>query len=107
MSDIPQNEPDFEALASLWLARNPRSSIMSDEDKARAVERLAQALRKRRQSTDHAKQDVGLVVNVDREHLVPGKGLSDEAFDQLLGFLKERIENPDDPEDHGLEKPNN
>ena len=105
MSD--ENEPDFEALARLWLARDPRSQIMSGEEKERAVSRLAEALRKRRQSTDHAKQDVGLVVNVDRDHIVPGKGLTDEAFDQLLGFLKERIENPDKPADHGLENPNN
>jgi hypothetical protein len=107
MPETPENEPNFEALARLWLARDPRSHLMSEEDKERAVVRLAQALQKRRQSTDHSKQDVGLVVNVDRDHLVPGKGLTDEAFDQLLGFLKERIENPDEPEDNGLENPNN
>ena len=106
MSDIPENEPNFEALARLWLFRDPRSHIMNDEEKERAVDRLARALRERRQSTDHSKQDVGLVVNVDREHLIPGKGLTDEAFDQLVGFLKERIENPDNPEDQGLENPN-
>ena len=80
-----ENEPNFHALARLWLARDPR----------------------RRQATDHPKQDVGLVVNVDRDHLIPGKGLSDEAFEQLLGFLTERIENPENPTDHGLENPDN
>ena len=76
---------------------------MEPDEKERVVERLAEALKKRREATDHPKQDVGLVVNVDRDHLIPGKGLSDDAFDQLLGFLKERIENPEKPEDHGLE----
>jgi hypothetical protein len=107
MSDTPDSQPNFHALARLWLSRDPRSHIMDDDEKERVVERLAGELRKRRQSTDHAKQDVGLVVNIDRDHLVPGKGLSDDAFEQLVGFLKERIENPDNPEDHGLENPNN
>ncbi|MCA9778965.1 MAG: hypothetical protein KC800_19690 [Candidatus Eremiobacteraeota bacterium] len=100
-------EPNFHALARLWLARDPRSQIMGEDERERVVQRLAEALKRRRQSTDHSKQDVGLVVNVDRDHLVPGKGLSEEAFEQLLGFLKERIENPENPTDHGLENRDN
>ena len=102
-----ENEPNFQALARLWLARDPRSQVMGEEERERVVQRLAEALKRRRETTDHSKQDVGLVVNVDRDHLVPGKGLSDEAFEQLLGFLKERIENPENPPDHGLENRDN
>jgi len=102
-----ENEPNFHALARLWLARDPRSQVMGEEERERVVQRLAEALKRRRQATDHPKQDVGLVVNVDRDHLIPGKGLSDEAFEQLLGFLTERIENPENPTDHGLENPDN
>ncbi|MFA5506793.1 MAG: hypothetical protein WC314_17020 [Vulcanimicrobiota bacterium] len=106
MSDSARgNEPDFHALARLWLARDPRARTMNPDEQTRIVGRLAEALKKRRESTDHSHQDVGLIVNVDRDHLVPGKGLSDEAFTQLLGFLQERLENPDKSEDPGLEKP--
>lgn len=96
MSNEPEQEPDFRVLAWLWLKRDPRSQSMTEEEQERVISRLAEALKKRRDQTDHSKQDVGLVVNVDRDHFEPGKGLSDEAFEQLLGFLKERIDKPDE-----------
>ena len=51
------DEPNFEALAELWLARDPRSQNLTPEAKAKIVSRLASALRKKRESTDHPAQD--------------------------------------------------
>ena len=87
-----EDTPDFQALAKLWLSRDPRSQQMNEEAKAKAVERLAKALEAKRQATDHAEQDVGLVVNIDRDNIVPGKGLAEDAIEQLTQFLKERID---------------
>ena len=87
-----EEEPNFEALAKLWLARDPRAANMPPEAQAKIVARLAEALKQRREKTDHKKQDVGLVVNIDRDNLIPGKGLAEEAIEQLTQFLKERIE---------------
>lgn len=89
-------EPNFEALAELWLARDPRAESLPAEARAKIVSRLAEALKQRRQSTDHASQDVGLVVNIDRDNIVPGKGLAEEAIEQLTRFLQERIDENDE-----------
>ena len=88
--------PDFEALARLWLGRDPRSENLPQDAREKIVARLAEALKKRRSSTDHAAQDVGLVVNIDRESIVPGKGLAEDAIEQLTEFLQERIDNSED-----------
>jgi hypothetical protein len=85
-------QPDFQALAKLWLARDPRAQEMDDESRAKIVSRLAEALKRRRQATNHSEQDVGLVVNVDRDSILPGKGLAEEAIEQLTKFLQERID---------------
>lgn len=83
--------PDFKALAELWLSRDPRSAEMDPEARAKAVERLAEALRKRRESTDHEAQEVGLVVNIDRDEILKN-GLSESALEQLTQIVRERIE---------------
>lgn len=90
--------PDFQALAELWLSRDPRSQELTPEERLKIVSRLATALETRRNSTDHAKQDVELVVNVPREDLEPGKGLSQHALDQLAQIIKERLESRNDEE---------
>jgi hypothetical protein len=84
--------PDFQALAQLWLARDPRAEALPPEAREKIVARLAQALKQRRQKTNHSHQDVGLVVNVDRDNIIPGKGLAEEAIEQLTKFLQERID---------------
>lgn len=84
--------PDFEALAHLWLSRDPRAAELDEDAQAKIVARLAKALKARRDQTDHSAQDVGLIVNVDRDNIIPGKGLADSALDQLTNILKERIE---------------
>jgi len=59
--------PDFEALARLWLGRDPRSENLPQDAREKIVARLAEALKKRRSSTDH-----------------------------LTKFLQERIDNSED-----------
>ena len=93
---MTDNTPDFEALAALWLDRDPRSQNLSPEEREKAVLRLAEALRQRRDSTKHSDQDVGLVVNVARDEIEEGKGLSKAALEQLSRIVQERIE--EDPE---------
>ena len=85
-------EPDYQRLAELWLARDPRTEQMDSHSRAQAVARLATALKARRQSVKHSDQDVGLVVNVDRDSFVPGQGLSSDTLDQLTHFIQERID---------------
>lgn len=101
-----EEEPNFEALAKLWLARDPRAANMPPEAQAQIVARLADALKKRRQKTDHKNQEVGLVVNIDRDNIIPGKGLAEEAIEQLTQFLRERIESehPMDENDENSDK---
>lgn len=88
MSDIP----DFQALAELWLQRDPRSNELDPEKRQQIVDRLASALEKRRDTAKPVDHDVGLIVNVPREDLESNGGLSGDILDQLAAFLKERIE---------------
>lgn len=86
------DEPNFRALAALWLARDPRAQDLDESTREAIVTRLAEALKRRRQGTDHSHQDVGLIVNIDRDQFESGKGLAEEAIEQLTRFLQERIE---------------
>ena len=64
-----------------------------DEDRQESlVSRIAEALSRRRETEKPDDEDVGLVVNIDRDHFQPGGGLSDVALDQLGDFLQERID---------------
>ncbi len=87
-----EEQPDFLSLAELWLSRDPRSQDLDEDSRSRAISRLAEALRSRREGTHHPDQDVGLIVNVPRESLIPGKGLDEDALDQLSQYIQERID---------------
>ena len=87
-----EEAPDYERLAELWLARDPRTEEMDATSRAQAVKRLATALEKRRSSVKHSDHDVGLVVNVSRDDIIPGQGLSSEALDQLSQIIQKRID---------------
>lgn len=88
--------PNFRALAELWLARDPRSEALPPEAREQIISKLAKALERRRKGVNHQHQDVGLVVNIDRDNIVPGKGLAEEAIEQLTRFLQERIDHQDE-----------
>lgn len=92
MSPAMEDLPDFRALAELWLARHPRSQELDESTRETIITRLATALKDRRNSTDRSLQDVGLVVNIDRESMSADKGLAEDAIEQLTRFLQERIE---------------
>ncbi len=84
--------PDFRALAELWLARHPRSQELDESTRETIVARLATALENRRSSTNPSLQDVGLIVNIDRESMSADKGLAEDAIEQLTRFLQEKID---------------
>ncbi len=87
-------EIDFEALARAWVEGDPRSRELARSDPERAgrlVLRLARALEERRREQGGAElpERGDLVIQVDRSRFVPGRGLDEEALDQLVGYLEE------------------
>lgn len=89
--------PDFHALAELWLARHPRSQDLDSNTRASIVARMAAALENRRNSNDGSEEEIGLIVNIDRDSMSTENGLAEEAIDKLTQFLQERID-----QDHGV-----
>ena len=85
-------EPEFKVLAEAWVARDPRMEGLDGDRKEALVSRLAEALSRRRGIQKEESADVGLIVNIDRDHFRPGQGLSSEALDKLTEFVQERID---------------
>ena len=85
-------EPDFKALAEAWVANDPRMNALDDDRREAMVSRLAEALSRRRKTQTPNDTDIGLVVNVDRDHFKPGGGLSETALDKLTEMVQERID---------------
>ncbi len=85
-------EPEFKVLAEAWVARDPRMEGLDGDRKEALVSRLAEALSRRRGIQEEESADVGLIVNIDRDHFRPGQGLSSEALDKLTEFVQERID---------------
>ncbi len=88
----PGMEPDFKALALAWVANDPRMSALDEDRREALVIRIAEALSRRRGIEKPDDEEIGLVVNIDRDHFQPGGGLSNVALDQLGDFLQERID---------------
>lgn len=86
-------EPDFKALAEAWVANDPRMQGVDGDRKEALIGRIAEALSRRRGYQKEEAADVGLIVNVDRDHFRPGQGLSSAALDKLTEFVQERIDN--------------
>lgn len=85
-------EPDFKALAEAWVANDPRMRGVDGDRKEALVSRIAEALSRRRGDQKDETSDVGLIVNVDRDHFRPGQGLSAAALDKLTELVQERID---------------
>ncbi len=85
-------EPDFKALAEAWIANDPRMQGVDGDRKEALIGRLAEALSRRRGFQKEDSTEIGLVVNVDRDHFQPGRGLSSEALDKLTEMVQERID---------------
>jgi hypothetical protein len=85
-------EPDFKALAEAWVANDPRMNELDGDRREALVGRLAEALSRRRNLQTPKDLDIGLVVNVDRDHFRTGKGLSESAMRQLTELVQERID---------------
>jgi hypothetical protein len=64
-----------------------------DGDRREAlVSRIAEALSRRRSRQTPDDTDIGLVVNVDRDHFQPGRGLSEAAMRKLTELVEQRID---------------
>ena len=85
-------EPEFKVLAEAWVGKDPRMEGLDGDRKEALVSRLAEALARRRGIQEEESPDIGLVVNIDRDHFRPGQGLSSEALDKLTEFVQERID---------------
>lgn len=85
-------EPDFKALAEAWVANDPRMSELDPDRREALVSRLAEALSRRRNHEKPDDQDIGLVVNVDRDHFRTDRGLSETAMRKLTELVQERID---------------
>lgn len=85
-------EPDFKALARVWMERDPRMKDLKNDRREALVDRLAEALARRRASEQQDASDIGLVVKVDRGHIEDDGRLSSEALKQLSEFVQERID---------------
>lgn len=86
-------EPDFKALAEAWVDNDPRMRELDGDRREALVSRLAEALSRRRSLQTPDDTDIGLVVNVDRDHFrKDGKGLSEAAMQQLTQLVQERID---------------
>jgi hypothetical protein len=90
-------EPDFKALAEAWVATDPRMNELDHDRREALASRLAEALSRRRDSHTPDDKDIGLVVNVDRDHFrSPGDGgtprMSESAMQKLTELVQERID---------------
>ncbi len=85
-------EPDFKALAEAWAANDPRLNELEGDRREAMIGRLAEALSRRRNLQAAEERDIGLVVNIDRDHFRPEGGLSEAALEQLTEFVQERID---------------
>jgi hypothetical protein len=85
-------EPDFKALAEAWVANDPRMQDLDPERREALVGRLAEALSRRRKYEKPEDEEIGLVVNVDRDHFRTDRGLSETAMRQLTKLVQERID---------------
>ncbi len=85
-------EPDFKALAEAWVANDPRMQGVAGDRKEALIGRIAEALSRRRGYQKEESADIGLIVNVDRDHFRPGQGLSSAALDKLTELVQERID---------------
>lgn len=84
-------EPDFKALAEAWVSNDPRMSELDGDRREELVSRLAEALHRRRGNQIPDDTDIGLVVNVDRDHFHNGR-LSEAALSKLTELVQERID---------------
>lgn len=85
-------EPDFKALAEAWIANDPRMQELDADRKEALVGRLAEAMSRRRNSQTPDDTEIGLVVNVDRDHFNSGGGLSETAISKLTQMISDRID---------------
>lgn len=85
-------EPDFKALAEAWVDNDPRMSELDADRREALVSRLAEALHRRRDNQTPDETDIGLVVNVDRDHFRADRGLSETALQKLTELVQERID---------------
>ena len=85
-------EPDFKALAEAWIAKDPLMQGVDGDRKEALIARIAEAMARRRSYQKEESTDVGLIVNVDRDHFRPGQGLSSAALDKLTEMVQERID---------------
>lgn len=85
-------EPDFKALAEAWVANDPRMNELDADRREALVSRLAEALHRRRDNQTPDDTDIGLVVNVDRDHFRTDRGLSESAMRKLTELVQERID---------------
>ena len=93
-------EPDFKALAESWVANDPRMAELDSDRREALVSRMAEALSRRRKHEKPEDTDIGLVVNIDRDHFRTGsdsvtsgdRGLSEAAMRRLTELVQERID---------------
>jgi hypothetical protein len=85
-------EPDFKALAEAWVDNDPRMRELDGDRREVLISRLAEALSRRRSLQTPDDTDIGLVVNVDRDHFRTGRGLSESALRKLSELVQERID---------------
>lgn len=86
-------EPDFNALAEAWVDKDPRTLNLDPERRSKLVARMAKALESRWSHQAQEQEDIGLVVNVERNLLSP-EG-AEETLSQLTDFVQERIDEGD------------
>jgi len=82
-------EPDFEAFARAWIARDQRLADLLARNPAAAeplVARLAQALASRRQNLAGEGQ---VTFSIDLSRLDPRTGFDAEALDEIARTLEE------------------
>lgn len=92
-------ESDFTEIAKAWVDGDKRTENLEGERREKLVARIAAALAARRASTPQDDTNVGLIVNIDKDGFVPGKGLKEDVLTKLTEYVQERIE------DEGLEQP--
>lgn len=92
-------EPDFKALAEAWISNDSRIDDVDGSRRELLVGRIAEALSRRRKYEEAQEQELGLVVNVDRDHFSTSHGLSEAALEQLTDFVQERIDQDLKPRD--------
>ncbi len=82
-------DPDFNAFARAWIARDQRLAEMLAKNPAAAeplIARLAEALASRRRNLVGEEQ---VVFNIDLSRLDPRTGFDSEALDEIARTLEE------------------